>query len=560
MPDGPARRELLRQRSAGDPALRARVEALLSAETPPIGPRAGGDAAPRAAGDDGALLAPAARIGRYAILNRIGEGGMGFVYAAYDERLDRRVAVKLLRQQPDTDARARLLREAQALAQISHPNVVAVHDAGETDDGHVFIAMELVEGQNLRSWAREHSWREIVEAYADAGRALARMHERGLVHRDFKPENVLIGADGRARVADFGLAARADRSQWDEEDEEATSDAVAVAVAVAASGDGEPHRLLQHTITRTGTLMGTPGYIAPEVRRGASATPASDQFSFCVSLFEALYGRRPEESAPGGGATPSTISGPATAAPVVDTTGVAKAVDGPPLELLELLRRGLEPDAAARHPSMESAIESLDRLSGGGPEADTQAERRARVVILGLILLLSMAIATMIIWRGHGRTIATARDAFIFALAPSSIILVGLFATRRALGRSQLNRQFRAIVAFTVIAFLGHRALAIRWSMPVASLLAGDAYLLGAIVAVAAVSLERWMALMAATLFAGAVGGSLWPEHAEAFFGVATFVGTAFAALHWKPSRRPFFYRARVRLQRRLRSMRRQQT
>jgi serine/threonine-protein kinase len=306
--------------------------------------------------------------------------------------------------------------------------------------------------------------------------------------------------------------------------------------------------------------MGTPGYIAPEVRRGDSATPASDQFSFCVSLFEAIYGRRPDQVAPAGGVTQSTISGPNGAHTAAQPTAAATAsppADRPPPELLELLRRGLEPDAVARHPSMASAIEALDRLSGGGPEADTHAERHARVVILGLILLLSMAIATMIIWRGHGRTLGTARDAFLFALAPSSIILIGLFATRRALGRSQLNRQFRAIVALTVLAFLGHRALAIRWTTPVASLLAGDAYLLGVIVAVAAVSLERWMALMAAMLFAGALVATWWPPHAEAAFGAATFVGIAFAALHWKPSRRPFFYRARVRMLRRLRSLRR---
>jgi len=518
--------------------------------------------ASRAAGDDGPLPAPAARIGRYAILNRIGHGGMGSVYAAYDERLDRRVAVKLLRRRPDSDARARLLREAQALAQISHPNVVAVHDAGETEDGHVFIAMELVEGQNLRSWAREHSWREVVEAYADAGRALERIHERGLVHRDFKPENVLIGADGRARVADFGLAARADRGEDGQNDGQHDDNEEAGATSAAeATADGEPRGLLQHTITRTGTLMGTPGYIAPEVRRGDSATPASDQFSFCVSLFEAIYGRRPDQIvAPAGRPTPSTISGrdgANTAALPSTAAATATPADGPPPELLEILRRGLEPNAGARYPSMASAIEALDRLSGGGPEADTHAERRARVVILGLILLLSMAIATMIIWRGRGRTLGTARDAFFFALAPSSIILVGLFATRRALGRSQLNRQFRAIVALTVLAFLGHRALAIRWATPVPSLLAGDAYLLGVIVAVAAVSLQRWMALMAAMLFAGALVATWWPPHAEAAFGAATFVGIAFAAFHWKPSRRPFFYRARVRMLRRLRGRRR---
>ena len=131
---------------------------------------------------------------------------------------------------------------------------------------------------------------------------------------------------------------------------------------------------------------------------------------------------------------------------------------------------------------------------------------------------------------------------------PSSIVLAGLFATRRALGRSQLNRQFRAVVALTVLAFVGHRALAIGWAMPVENLLAGDGYLLGVIVAVAAILLERWLAIMGAILIAGAVTATLWPARAEVAFGVSTFVGTAFAALHWKPSRRPFFQRARRRL------------
>ena len=259
--------------------------------------------------------------------------------------------------------------------------------------------------------------------------------------------------------------------------------------------------------------MGTPGYIAPEVRRGDSATPASDQFAFCVSLFEAIYGRRPDEPAPAGGATPArtpaTISGPATSITTVRRNGhvechrrSAARAAGDPAPGPRTRRGGAPP------------VDGVDDRSAGSLERRRPRGRHARRAARtrgdpGPILLLSMAIATMIIWRGHGRTIATARDAFFFALAPSSIILVGLFATRRALGRSQLNRQFRAIVALTVIAFLGHRALAIRWSTPVPSLLAGDAYLMGVIVAVAAVSLERWMALMAAMLFAGALGGDL---------------------------------------------------
>jgi serine/threonine-protein kinase len=514
----------LRRRCAGDPALRARVEELLSAETLP-------GAAAGAGGQGDAPLAAAARIGRYAILNRIGEGGMGFVYAAYDERLDRRVAVKLLRQRPDADARARLLREAQALAQIAHPNVVAVHDAGETEDGHVFIAMELVEGQNLRSWARQRSWRQVVQAYADAGRALARMHARGLVHRDFKPENVMVDADGRARVADFGLAARADRGAGDPGD--------VPGAAGVSPGPDEPRGLLVHTITRSGTLMGTPGYIAPEVHEGQYATPASDQYAFCVSLHEAIYGRHPDARPLTGSSTPEAQPGAKQAAMAAATAQLPPAsFDAPPAELLALLQRGLEPDAGARHPSMEAMVADLDRLSGRARESDSHAARRARLVILGLILLLSVGVATLIIGRGPGRTVSNAREAFFFALAPSAIVLTGLIATRRALGRSQLNRHFRAIVALTVLAFLGHRALAMRWGTSVESILAGDGYLLAVIVAVAAVVLERWMALMAAILLAGAVAATLWPARSELAFGLATFISVAFAAFHWKPSRR----------------------
>ena len=159
-------------------------------------------------------------------------------------------------------------------------------------------------------------------------------------------------------------------------------------------------------------------------------------------------------------------------------------------------------------------------------------------MILGLILLLAVGIATLIVGRGHAHTITNARDAFLFALAPSAIILGGLIATRRALGRSQLNRHFRSIVALTVLAFLGHRALAIRWGSSVDSILAGDGYLLAVIVAVSAVVLERWMALMSAILLAGALAATLWPTHAELSFGLSTFVAIAFAAFHWQPSRR----------------------
>ncbi|MBC8070542.1 MAG: serine/threonine protein kinase, partial [Deltaproteobacteria bacterium] len=149
-------------------------------------------------------------LGRYVVLDKLGSGGMGIVYAAYDPELDRKVAVKLIRPgvRGRTEvARARLLREAQALARLSHPGVVAVHDVGTFED-QVFVAMEFVDGVDMAQWARrgKRSWRDVLGIVRQAGEGLAAAHAAGVIHRDFKPENVLIGNDGRPRVLDFGLA------------------------------------------------------------------------------------------------------------------------------------------------------------------------------------------------------------------------------------------------------------------------------------------------------------------------------------------------------------------
>ena len=149
---------------------------------------------------------------RYTVLGQLGKGGMGVVLSVYDARLDRRVALKLLRPRnvsggTSHDEQGRFLREAQAMARLNHPHVVAAYDAGELETGTLFIAMEHVEGQTLRRWQKEkHSWREVLEKYLAAGRGLAEAHAAGLIHRDFKPDNVLVGHDGRVRVTDFGLA------------------------------------------------------------------------------------------------------------------------------------------------------------------------------------------------------------------------------------------------------------------------------------------------------------------------------------------------------------------
>jgi len=211
-----------------------------------------------AALDDGAgAWEPGAQLGRYVLLARLGVGGMGVVYAAYDPELDRKVALKLLRHAGD-DARARLRDEARAIARLAHPNVVAIHDIGEAN-GEVFAAMEHVDGLTVRDWLRaRRTPGEIVEVFVQAARGLAAAHAVGIVHRDVKPSNIIVGDDGRARVLDFGLA---------------------------RAGLGED-----------GAVVGTPAYMAPEQQRGERVDTRADQFALCVALWEALGGTRPRDA------------------------------------------------------------------------------------------------------------------------------------------------------------------------------------------------------------------------------------------------------------------------
>jgi tetratricopeptide (TPR) repeat protein len=249
-------------------------------------------------------FSPGERMGRHVVLERIGGGGMGVVYAAYDPKLDRRVALKLLR--PDAagspEAQARLLREAQTLARLAHPNVVNVHDVGELD-GRVFVEMELVKGTTLGEWlAREpRDWRAILDVFLQAGHGLAAAHAVGIVHRDFKPDNVLVGDDGRVRVADFGIALSAEdpAGQGDEgaaaplDDAETSAPPVVRSLGRDGTSGGSPRRGPHQATPR----VGTPAYMAPEQRSAGKTSARSDQYSFCLVLREALS-RVPSHQAP----------------------------------------------------------------------------------------------------------------------------------------------------------------------------------------------------------------------------------------------------------------------
>jgi len=235
-----------------------------------------------------ASLTQGMEFGRYRIAHRIGSGGMGTVYAAFDPTLDRTVALKVLHDKvEDVDAEQRLLREAQAMARLNHPNVVAVHDAG-MKDGRPYVAMEFVEGCDLQTWLRREKGgsREIVDLFVAAGDGLAAAHAAGLIHRDFKPGNVMVGNDGRVRVTDFGLARAAEAGDWTAPGKSPGSP------APPAAGAKSPTPL-ETPLTQNGTVLGTPAYMAPEQVFEGRADHRSDQYAFCVSLYVALFGKHP---------------------------------------------------------------------------------------------------------------------------------------------------------------------------------------------------------------------------------------------------------------------------
>jgi len=301
-----------------------------------------------------ALLPQGAKLGRYVVIDRVGAGGMGVVYAAYDPELDRKIALKVLRRGADAgpggNQRDRLMREAQAMAKLSHPNVITVHDVG-TFEGQVFLAMEFIDGQTLGAWMQGprtaarvvtppeqvtpgRAWREVLEVFAAAGRGLAAAHAVGLVHRDFKPDNVLMGRDGRVLVTDFGLA----------------RPAAGKTGAFSAVGELPSMQMLTASLTQTGAVVGTPAYMAPEQLLGTRPSPRTDQFSFCVALYEGLYGRRPFRGK-SFAELASNVSSGSYSPPPRDVTV--------PRQVRRALFRGLATDPEHRWPSMDELLAAL---------------------------------------------------------------------------------------------------------------------------------------------------------------------------------------------------------
>ncbi len=353
-----------------------------------------------------APLALGSTIGRYVIIGKLGTGGMGVVHAAYDPELDRKLAIKLLHplaSEGRPRVQARLLREAQAIAKLAHPNVVAVHDVG-VHEGRVFVAMEFVEGGTLAAWlrARRRGWRELLGPFVGAGRGLAAAHAAGFVHRDFKPANVLLGSDGRPRVADFGIArstlepkpSSPGSTSSDGPDEAASEHANEASRHVAsghtgsgsATGADAPtgpsvHDVAsaEHTLTQTGALLGTPAYMAPEQFIGAEVDARADQFGFCVALYEALYGQRPFAGESVQALMFETMSGRLREPPR------GHAV---PSWLHRIVVRGLASRAEERWPDMNALLHALERGPG-------RTRRIASFALLGTISTSFVAIALL---------------------------------------------------------------------------------------------------------------------------------------------------------------------
>jgi eukaryotic-like serine/threonine-protein kinase len=319
-----------------------------------------------AAAGQGQVPVGGGRVGRFVPFDTLGVGSMGVVLAAYDPELDRRVALKLLRHgwvdggTAGEQRRDRLLREAQAMARLAHPNVVTVFEVGTLGD-QVYLAMEFVNGQTLRAWVgREpRTWRQIVEVFLAAGRGLAAAHAAGLVHRDFKPDNVLVGNDGRVRVSDFGLASTSSDPLED-----------------TGPGRREPIRAgaLLRGLTVEGAVLGTPAYMALEQHEGGAVGPKADQFAFCASLYEALHGERPfrADSYPG----------------LVEEVKLGRVREPPrgakvPAWLRAVVVRGLSPDPAQRHPDMEALLKVLGH--------DPRAGRRRAAAATATVAVAALA-------------------------------------------------------------------------------------------------------------------------------------------------------------------------
>lgn len=432
----------------------------------------------------------AQRIGRYFVLRKLGQGGMGVVYAAFDEELDRKIAIKLLHdsQVQSVERRSRIIREAQAMARVSHPNVVHVYEVGEFKE-HIYIAMEFVEGTTLSNWQRDRPWEEVLRVYICAGQGLLAAHRAGLVHRDFKPDNVLVGPDSQPRVADFGLA-RADGSE----------------VPQATERGPIPSGMLSSPLTEDGMLLGTPAYMSPEQFAGEATDARSDQWSFCAALYQALYGQTPFAGEDLTGLSDNVHHG--RLRPVPANSQV-------PMVISETLRRGLEVAPEDRFPSMAELLAALDIDPQHDPAAAPQLGRVFSLAMLATGGLLSVIIASSL-----ERGTPSLRQLFVSALVLLTGSMLVAFHLREQLGRHHFHRGLVKMVIILTAQMTLLRAVALALGLDLAQAGAMEIVATGGLLATSSVHYlpALWPMTVACVLLAMLI--PLFPAAAWAIVGV----------------------------------------
>jgi len=497
-----------------DADLRREVEALLAA-----------DAGLVTLPDSRAPRDEPSYVGRFRILEVLGQGGMGIVHVGYDDRLDRRVAIKLLHGGASAAGTRRLLREAQAMAQVAHPNVVPIYEVIEVGD-RVAVVMELVEGRTVSAWLRQEDrpWRAVVDIFCSAGRGLAAAHAAGLVHRDFKSDNVLVGDDGRVRVLDFGLA-RGSTARLGE-----SADGALHAPAVRGVDIG---------LTAEGALLGTPSHMAPEQFNGAAIGPATDQFAFSVALYRALYRSAPF---PGGDVQEirdSVLGG---------RLAVPEPGDVPPGVWIAL-RRGLDRVPADRWSSIDALVEELERQAREDPEGDLSRGARSRRMLM-LIVAPCGTLSSLMASAATAETGLTRSELVLHALGAAMVLAAGTFLLKKRLLVTAVDRKIALLLNALFWVFALHRWLGTRTGDSVTDIFVSEGLMIALGTFLASLTLARWMAGITALAVAYAVIATLVPAVAGHGFNALLTISVLVSIHFWGRDRhepsRPWVTEARV--------------
>ena len=434
-----------------------------------------------------------ARRGRFVLLRKLGEGGMGEVFAAYDEQLDRRVAIKLLHSDYTSDeGRLRLVREAQALARVAHPNVVTVFEVGQLD-GDVFLAMEFVDGVTLREWQEMEgrTTADILSAYLEAGKGLAAVHAAGLVHRDFKPTNVMVGPDERVRILDFGLAHG--RSAKNE----------------AKLSDQVQSATLDSKLTMTGAVVGTPAYMSAEQYLGEQVDARSDQFSFCVALYEAAYKKHPFGGQTMHDLLPRLLEGK----PLPPSAG-----EQVPARVTAAIMRGLERSPENRFADMNALLEALM-----GEVAADPAEHSRQRLIYGTILVLAAGVQVVRQVVTERSALHSTRELLTISLVGLLVVSLGLLLFRKSLLRNVFHRRMAGASVIALVVLSVSRGIGVFQNEPGIAVIVRDLLILCSISAAVGIFLTaftRWVWFNPVLPLVTIVCIFSWPAHRE-FFCIA---------------------------------------